>query len=394
MAPPNAPSLEQYHSALDALRSLATDVAHFDDWSDADLLEATRLHAEGSRVLGAAGAALAGQITFRSRPELGANGLARRTGHPSVNNLLKTATGGTKEQVMTAVAAGILLVESANEGKYDAATGEVFTATQPWMKPVAAAVAAGSISTSASSSIGRGLGTPNSAVSRQQLELAAQKLVDQAIAGVDADKLLHNARDLRADLNFAGVKLQETELRGMRGLTHHATDFGGRAVLDMDPENYAIFSELVNRMVSPKLGGVRFVDPAKAAQAEAIRDDERTPKQLALDGFMQLIIAGADSDDSMLLGSGAPVIRITVAAAALETGVGLARIDGQPAPISLDTARRLLCAGSHTQVTIDAFGNILEPLDGEHRLFTNKQGDAMAVKFGGCMDPNCDRPPS
>ena len=65
----------------------------------------------------------------------------------------------------------------------------------------------------------------------------------------------------------------------------------------------------------------------------------------------------------MMLGSGAPVIRITVADTALETGVGLARIDGQPIPVSLDTVRRLLCTGIQRTITIDAFGTITEPDD-------------------------------
>jgi hypothetical protein len=164
----------------------------------------------------------------------------------------------------------------------------------------------------------------------------------------------------------------------------------------MDVENYARFLTSYDRMVSPKLGGVRFVEPTRAAQADAIRDDQRTPKQLALDRFMQLLIAGANADDSMMLGTGAPVIRITVADAALETGVGLARIDGQPIPVSLDTVRRLLCTGIQTEVTIDQFGNIHEPDDNasDHRLFSKKQADLLATKFGGCMDPGCDRPPS
>ncbi|HEX4059289.1 MAG TPA: hypothetical protein VHX87_13355, partial [Galbitalea sp.] len=66
------------------------------------------------------------------------------------------------------VAAGTLLVETADEGTVDQATGGVSVVSQPWLRPVAVAVAAGSVSVSASQSIARGLGVPNSAVTAEQ----------------------------------------------------------------------------------------------------------------------------------------------------------------------------------------------------------------------------------
>jgi hypothetical protein len=86
-----------------------------------------------------------------------------------VEILLKATTGATKEQVLTAVAAGTLLTQIADEGTVDEVTGVVREATQRWLRPVAAAVAAGTISPSASASIGRGLGSPHTAVAADQL---------------------------------------------------------------------------------------------------------------------------------------------------------------------------------------------------------------------------------
>ena len=214
---------------------------------------------------GAAGAAIAGELAFRFPPGAGLPRVWRAgRGHRTVDNLLKLTTGATRHEVQTVVAAGTLLVDAANDGTVDEATGEVFTSTQPWLRPVAVAVGSGAVSASAAKSIGRGLGSPNSAVTSDQLQGAATTLVGQATAGVDADQLFLNARSLRDDLDFAGVGLREHEYRQLRGLTHHRTDNGGRAVMDMDPENYARFVTLYDRMVSPKLGGVRFVDPTRA----------------------------------------------------------------------------------------------------------------------------------
>jgi hypothetical protein len=192
--------------------------------------------------MGSAGAAIAGELAYRSRPELGGEGLARRTGHRTVENLLKSTTGATREQVVTVVAAGTLLVETADEGMVDQATGGVSVVSQPWLRPVAVAVGDGSISTSAAQSIARGLGVPNSAVTVEQLAAAARELVAQAVVGVDADRLFRNARTLRDELDVAGVKIREDEARELRGLTHHRVlTGGGVASWRMDEETYAHF---------------------------------------------------------------------------------------------------------------------------------------------------------
>ena len=391
---PDATIIERYQTALDALRALDLDVVQLRECDESTVLQANSMQAEAGRLLGAAGAVIAGDLAYRSRAALGGEGLARRTGHRTVENLLKSTTGATKEQAVTAVRAGTLLTELADDGKVDAVTGEINSASQPWLAPVARAVAAGAISTSAVSSITAGLGLPNSAVTIERLRDAARDLVRQAVAGLDADRLWRAARDLRDELDLAGVKIREDEARAMRGITHRPLATGGGvATWRMDNETYALFVNTYDRMTSPKRGGVRFVDRERAEHADRIRDDERTPAQLASDGLMQLILAGATVDDSVMLGSGAPVNRITVAQNALESGVGVARIDGQPVPVSLQTVERLLCEGEAHTIGFDTFGHFIE--DGsDARLYSRKQREILAAKFGGCMDPDCDRPPS
>jgi hypothetical protein len=385
--------IERYQTALDALRALNLDVVQLRECEESTVLLANSMQAEAGRLLGAAGAVIAGDLAYRSRAALGVEGLARRTGHRTVENLLKSTTGATKEQAVTAVRTGNLLTELADDGKVDAATGEIISASQPWLAPVARAVATGTISTSAVSSITAGLGLPNSAVTIECLRDAARELVRQAVAGLDADRLWRAARDLRDELDLAGVKIREDEARAMRGITHRPLATGGVATWRMDNETYALFVNTYDRMTSPKRGGVRFVDRERAEHADRIRDDERTTAQLASDGLMQLVLAGATVDDSVMLGSGAPVIRITVAQSALESGVGLARIDGQAVPVSLQTVERLLCEGEAQTIGFDSFGHFIEN-GSDARLYSRKQREILAAKFGGCMDPDCDRPPS
>jgi hypothetical protein len=161
----------------------------------------------------------------------------------------------------------------------------------------------------------------------------------------------------------------------------------------MDPETAAVVRDVVDRATSPKLGGVRFVDPERQAQADAIFADDRSVEQLASDAVVQLIKLGADADPGVLLGSGAPVIRITATATAVETGVGLGRIDGQIAPVSITTVKRLTCFGIIRDVIYDTSNRPLD-VGRSQRLYNQKQREAIVVKWGGCACPDCERPPS
>ncbi len=391
--------LEHYGAAVRALSMLPTAVDDYRAVDDEILLlindECTALE----KRLGAARALIAGEIAHRSRAALGQNGLAQRNGHRTTQGFMKHTTGATKQQVGTALDAGALLAEMADEGRVDAATGEVQTPAHPWMRPVVTAVAAGTLSISASQSIRSGLGEPTSAVTAEQLEIAADTLAHEALAGVDADRLFRRARELRDEIDVAGVKLREDELRQQRNLWLSDLPNGmTKLTWVMDPETGALAREIFDRMVSPKRGGVRFVRADQLERAKAIEADERTAGQLASDGFLQLMLQGADADTSVMLGSGAPVIRITVAEEALASGDGLGRIDGQVSAtavdsVSIETVERHICDGVSIRMGFDPAANVLD-VEREHRLFSKRQREVLAVKFGGCMAPACERPPS
>jgi stage V sporulation protein SpoVS len=401
-------TLERYRAAGVALSMLPAAVVDYRALEESALLDLNAECSAMERSLAARRALIAGEIAHRSRPALGAQGLAQRTGHRTVEGFLKHTAGVTGQQAVTAVRAGVLLGEIADEGHADELTGEIQSAAQPWLRPVAGAIASGLISTVVAEVIDLGLGAPNSAVTALQLESAATTLVAEAVAGVDPDRLRKRARELRDELDLAGVRVREEERRLLRRLIHfERPDGGGRAIWDMDPETYAHFKELFDRSTSPKISGVRFVDSGQAAIAKRIAEDGRTVGQLASDTFLQLLVQGAAADTSLMLGSGAPVIRITVAETALETraesGVGdeaeaeaeagVGRLEGQADPVSIDTVRRLLCSGISMRIGFDPAGNVLD-LEREQRTFSKRQREVLSVKFGGCMDPNCERPPS
>jgi hypothetical protein len=387
-------TLERYRVAVEALRDLPGDVDSFRGMPEGQLLEANLLRAEAGILLDANAALIAGEISHRSRPALGQHGLAQLTGHRTPVQFLRNTTGAPKQQIVTAIRAGELLGEIADEGRVDEATGEVSAPTMPWLRAVATEVGAGRLSPAAADAIRGGLGSPNDAVTVGHLTQAVARLVAAALSGLDVDRLWKRAREARDQLDLDGVALREAQLRSTRDFKLvESVHGGGRAIWTMDPETFAHVKELFDRATSPRRGGPRFVAPSQAEHAAAIEADERTTGQLASDVMLQLLASGADADSSALLGSGAPVIRITVAETALESGTGLGRIDGTDEPVSLATVQRALCQGTSMRLGFDSNANLLD-VEREQRLFSWRQREALSVKFGGCMHPGCDRPPS
>jgi hypothetical protein len=423
---------EQLAAASAALSAVSSDVIEYRAVDDAMLLALNCSSADVLRLAQATAALIAGEIARRSAPGLGQNGLVQRLGHRTPEQFMKKSTGATGQQAVTAVRVGRMVQDAADAGVVDVSTGEITAAVEPWLAPVAAAIVAGPMTTSAAEAIARGLGQPTPGVSEGDLLVAARALCAEAAAGVDPDLLFRRARQLRDEIDVDGIGEREAERRKQRSLTFVQLPSGmSRLTWVMDPETAATVKDLYDRATSPKLGGVRFVDPDQSTLAEAIRADDRTPAQLASDAFEQLLRAGADVGGigrvggaggagghgsagagagagagsgsgsgsgsapraGILLGSGAPVIHIAATRSAVERRRGAAYIRGQADPVSIETLERLVCAGSHRETGFDPAGI---PLDRgrDQRLFTAKQKQVLALRWGGCVHPGCERPPS
>jgi len=382
----------QFATAVTALGAVSCAVTDFQATDDATLVSLSKLAAREKQLAEAHLALIAGEIAARSTRELGHAGLAQREGFRSTEELLKTTTGVGGREAVTAVRVGRLVREAATDLGADPATGAPIEAAEPWLACVAAAVAAGALSVGAADAIRTGLGQPTDNVSVSSLASAAASLCDLAPTP-DVDRLLRRARQLRDDLDEAGIADRERELFEKRSLKLFPTGNGaGRLVWDMDPETYATILELNTRATSPKRG-VRFVGGDDAITAERILADPRTIGQLASDTFLALLQAGANGDSSQLLGTGGASVRVLVSQTTLETGDGHGRIEATSAPVTATTVQRLTCDGSTTDITVDAFG---QPLDvgREQRTFTPKQRIALALRDGGCLFGDCDKDPS
>jgi len=396
----------QLSAVVEAACAVSSDVADFQAADDATLVSLSKLAAREKQLAEAHLALIAGEIAARSTREMGHAGLAQRSGFRNAEELVKVTTGASGREAVTAVRVGTLVREAAVDGSTDPDTGLMFEAAEPWLAPVAAAVAARALSVGAADAIRAGLGVPSDNVSSDALAAAAAELCALATT-LDVDRLRARARELRDDLDAAGVADRERERFDKRSLRHFELSNGmGRFVWDLDPENYAIAKELYNRATSPKRG-VRFVDGPNKDTAERILNDPRSIGQLASDTFLGLLQAGSDADSSHLLGTGGASIRVLVSKATLSgtgtgsgdtgngknSGTGIGRIEGITTPISAATVQRLSCDGSTTEITLDSFGRPLD-VGREQRTFTPKQRVALAVRDGACMFGDCDKEPA
>jgi hypothetical protein len=401
-------------SVLSLILASAADAERMRHVDDDALAELAGIYAAQERQIRSQIALVAGEVARRSSPELGLRGFAQSKGHRTPAEFVRVTTGTSLRDATRAVAIGTMLVEAAEaerapEPVVDADTGEVLDLvpveasepTAPWMGGVARGVNAGTVSVEKADAIRRGLGDPDKLTGDAELDAgridvvtltrAADQLATEAIA-LDVDRLLARARQLRDEIDVAGVARRERRLYEARSFRIFKRSNGGRrAIWDMDSETGAIVEEIRDRVTSPKLGGPRFVDEEAAARAERIENDPRTAEQLASDAFLELLRAGSAAEPDLLLGEGAPAVRVLVTLADLKAGVGAAHIEGQDAPVSLATAERHICEEGFQQLLFDAERRPLD-LGRAKRLFSKKQRLALYARDGGCMFPGCCRP--
>ena len=394
--PPLADLIVDAAFTLMQLVTPSADSARLRGASDDELLQLAGIVAHQAQAVHAQQALIAGEIATRSRPELGLTGLAASRGHRTPAELVRVTTGSTLRDARTTVEVGTLLVETAQLP--EPATGELPVPTAPWMATIAERVAAGGFAPEKAAAIRRGLGTPSAGIGVDALTAAAGSLLDEG-ALLDVDRVHARARELRDELDVAGVAEREVRRREQRSFRlHRQSDGMTRAVWMMDPETAAIVTDVVDRATSPKLGGPRFVRDDEVERALRIERDPRTAEQYASDVLVELLRLGHTADPQLLGGDEPPAVRVLVTRTDLDAhrrngGSGVAFIEGQSAPVSTATAERHLCSDGFQELGFDAHGRGLD-LGRTRRLFSRRQRRALAARDGGCMFPGCERPPS
>ncbi len=378
-------------AAVDALERVPRTLDPYRALGDDALLALTRTAADEVRLAQLHVSLLAGEIARRSSHELGAAGLAQRTGHRTADELVTVTTGTRRADARTAVRVGAALGEGAG---------------------VARAVLEGRVSVALADSVQVGLGAPSAGVTAEMLEAAAEQLLPR-VAGLDADRALREARAVRDDLDLLGVHEREEARREQRSLRiGRRADGMGYASWTLDPESFALVSEVYDRLTAPQRRvpsfadgdgwglrgeGERSTDGPGVDEAGDPLVDTRTDAQRASDGFVELLRQGVAADPAQLLGDGPIGVRVLVAAQHLGARRGRGFLEGQHDPVSIATVERIACAAGTVALLVGAAAdNAGQPLNlgRERRLFSRAQRLALAARDGGCRWPGCERPPS
>jgi len=364
------PALSALTAALRALEGAPLRVADYQGAGLSSLVEVARLAASLKQSAEAHLAAAAGEISRR-------DDLPRTTGARTTEELLKSS-GLTGRDASAAVRVGRLTQGDSLDGD--------------WLDRVGSRVLDQTVSVAAADAIRAGL----DGVSGVEPELVAQAtelLCDEA-QKLDPDQLLKRAREVRDELDEAGIAIREEVLRSRRSIRRiDCRDGMKRIIWDYDPESAGVIDEIYDRATSPRRGGPRFVDSELAERAARVADDPRTVEQLASDAFTELLRQAAAIDESVLLGSGAPAVRVIVPAESLASGVGHGVIEGSDEAVGIRTVERLACANGIQPIVIDSDGHRMD-LGREQRLYSRRQRIALAVRDGGCLWTGCERPPS
>jgi hypothetical protein len=343
--------------------------------SDAELERLLGLVAAAKRQVDACAATLAGEVERRSDRELGYSGLAQRSGDRTSDGFVARVTGASGREARELVTVGKLL-----------------DAPPPWLSGVATGVASGEVSVGAAAAITSGLGEPSASVAADDLLDAADRLLEET-AGLPPEKVARRAREVRDELDAAGVADREALLRSKRFLRLTPQGDGMTRIFGMlDPVQAALVTDAIDCVTAPRRGGPRFVDPDELARVDALEKDPRTTEQIAVDALVEMIrIAGA-ADTGRVFGVRKPGVRVHVDSRDLETGEGYATVEGQTATISIATAEGLACADGYQTIVFHPDGSI--DVGRTQRLFTPRQRVALAAIWGRCAVESCDRPPS
>ena len=311
------PDLLALAAALDAL-TLPPE----SEVTDAQLVEAQQVYARIRRAADLGLAHCAGIVAHRSRPELGYDGLAQRTGARTPEQLVQQVTGVSRREAGTLVRVGAMM---------DAATATPGALpVAGWLRALNDAVAARTLATGSADVI-RGALT-GLEVDDDVLLDAANGLIRDAKV-LSEEKLAARARQVRDRLDEAGVADREEALRQKRCLNLYPQPDGTLRISGiLDPENAAHLVAAIDSATSPRRGGPRFVDPASKERAQRLMDDPRTTPQIALDALVDLVKIGVAGDSAHIIGAHKPTVRLHVTARDLARRAVPRSLKGRPPP--------------------------------------------------------------
>lgn len=393
-----------------AVATFAADAKDYNALPDEQLLELGSAISAHERAFGLVKAQHAAQLARRSRHELGHSGLAARHGFASPAKFLQAVTKVTAREAAQLVSIGVAIAEadSVRELQESGVSEVAGTPVEvPWDAVISDAASSGAIGVDCADALRRGLGSPTETVTGRMLGTLAEQLILER-STLDPDRMFKAARIERELIDLDSVKATQQQLYIRGGLRLFPQPDGmWRLSGHVDPESAAILTTALDPYTSPRRGGPRFTTTDGILRAKAIVDDPRSTERLALDGLLELVKLGAGVDPTKMQPRLRALVKLVKVVTAVTT-VERTQSDGTPmniaAPgfgviensgdlVSAATIHRLLCDGDSIEMAFDESGKPLN-LGRTSRLYDRRQREALAVRDGGCLWPECDRPPA
>lgn len=383
--------MEGFRDALEQVRSVllaASEAAPPALCSDTELLSAMRELESLGRLVDARRLEFAGEVAERSRRELGGERLSARMGCRSASELVERVTQVSGAEARRRVAIGA--ATRARVGFSGEPIEAEFPIVSTWLM-------AGELGADAASVIVRELRRAGPVADPTALEAAERSLVAEAIGAGEggpvrctADELRIQARAWAAYLDPDGPAPDDERAMRRRGFrVGHARDGLIAVSGELMPEVAAGLTRLFDAHLAPRSGGGFLTDEERADLAT--QAETRTPDQQRHDVIALIVASAARSGEHPKIGGAPPTVLVSVRAADLESGRGVAHADGVEMPVSLRAARHMMCTGGIQTVVVDGAGAILQ-LGSPERCFTAHQRRAITLRDGGCLIPGCTIP--
>ncbi|MGA1838195.1 DUF222 domain-containing protein [Herbiconiux sp. 11R-BC] len=353
---------------------------------DEELLDVMAAFEAVGRVVSAGQVRVAGEVGVRSRSELGDEGLSRSQNFTSPVKLVASVTGTSARECKARLELGRRLRGAVllGGGEGPAPFPAVGQALDEGILPVETA----SIIVSRCAELAERGCAPDEVAS------AEQTLVDETInCHLTADQTAKLAIHLRELLDPDGAEPRDEVHQQLRSLTiAQAGDGMIRGRFALTPEQGGVWLASIQALQSPRVSGPRFLSEDEFV-AEAATADTRTQAQKNADTVTELIARATGAPDMPRLNGATTTVNVHISLDDLEAGRGVGWIDGIDEPVPASTVAQLRCSSPMAATLFGDRGAVLYHGKTE-RLFTAAQNRALAARDGGCVWPDCDRPPS
>ena len=327
------------------------------------------------RLVDALHAEVAAGIAHESRPELGAESLAKQQGYRNPTQLIAATAGASAGEASRLV----------KVGEATAPRADLLGSPLPPKYPaVQRAIARGELGTPAAGLIIAVLDRIRVKVDTARVEEAEALLAEKA-AGLSLDDVRKLLSRAEAHLDPDGVAPREEEHHAQRSLTMFERDGALHLNAVLGIEQGAPIKAAIQGYVSAE-----FAARKDAVAPDAPDADHRTVPQLQADALATICAhaLGCDNDAPALAGA-TVVVRVDLND--LMTGTGSGTIDGCDQPVSISAIRRMAGSGGVIPCVLGSRSEILD-WGREKRFFTRAQRLALVERDGGCA--MCGLPPS